>query len=170
MRGTIILAAGAIGFSSGCMGSGLCEGPIDARSFPAPKPPDHNDSFKSPAGLPTGVVRIGAHVFRVEIAATAPTRARGLMGRKTMPRDAGMLFVYETPRIASFWMLNTPIPLDVAFIRPDLVISSITTMPSDSSQTHQSIEPVQFALEVPAGELARREIQAGDVVAITGVE
>ncbi len=57
----------------------------------------------------------GQAEFSVEIVDTPETRARGLMYRQQMARRAGMLFIYETPRIASFWMKNTLIPLDMLF-------------------------------------------------------
>jgi uncharacterized membrane protein (UPF0127 family) len=121
-------------------------------------------------GLPTGEVRIGDHAFRVEIAATVRDRARGLMERESLDPDSGMLFVYETPQTVSFWMLNTKIPLDVGFIRPDLTISSITTMKPFATDTHRSTESVQFALELAAGEFTRRGIRVGDTVVIKGIE
>ncbi len=65
------------------------------------------------------VVRIvtssGELSFNVEIADEPDERARGLMHRQSMDRDAGMLFVYEQPQYASFWMKNTPLPLDILF-------------------------------------------------------
>ncbi|MEY8831268.1 DUF192 domain-containing protein [Sedimentitalea sp. XS_ASV28] len=54
--------------------------------------------------------------FDVEVADTPKTRSRGLMFRESLPRGAGMLFVYEAPRRASFWMKNTLIPLDMIFV------------------------------------------------------
>ncbi|WP_370584941.1 DUF192 domain-containing protein [Paracoccus sp. IB05] len=53
--------------------------------------------------------------FSVEIADTAASRAQGLMYRESLAPDAGMLFIYETPRRAAFWMKNTLIPLDIIF-------------------------------------------------------
>jgi uncharacterized membrane protein (UPF0127 family) len=126
--------------------------------------------FESPAGLPTGVVRIGDHAFNVEIAATARSRAQGLMDRQTLARNAGMLFVYDYPQTASFWMLNTPLPLEVAFIREDLSIASIRAMEPFSTETHSSPEPVHYALELNTGELSRRGIAPGDTVVVSVID
>ena len=123
----------------------------------------------APSGLPTGVVRIGEHEFSVEIADTNASRARGLMGRTSLADDAGMLFIFDRPVTLSFWMFNTSIPLDIAFIREDMTVSSIDTMTPFSLDSHLSIEPVPFALEVPAGEFSRRGIEAGDEVVFEGL-
>lgn len=122
--------------------------------------------FVSPAGLPVGIVTIGAHTFHVEIAETFSTRARGLMFRQSLGADAGMLFVFGKPEVLSFWMLNTLIPLDIAFIREDLTIANIETMQPETINQHFSNGPALYALEVAAGEFARRGIRAGDIVSI----
>ncbi len=123
----------------------------------------------APSGLPTGVVWIGEHEFRVEIADTDASRTSGLMGRTSLADDAGMLFIFDRPATLSFWMFNTSIPLDIAFIREDMTVSSIDTMTPFSLESHLSTEPVPFALEVPAGELSRRGIEAGDEVVFEDV-
>lgn len=121
------------------------------------------------AGLATGVVRIGDDAFHVKIADTPASRTRGLMERTTLAEDEGMLFVFEDPGILSFWMFNTPLPLDIAFIRDNMTVSSIDTMEPFTLDSHRSIEPVLFALEVPAGEFATRNIQPGDSVEFEGI-
>ena len=63
--------------------------------------------------------------FTVEIADTDATRAQGLMFRESMPRSAGMLFIYDAPTTASFWMMNTLIPLDMIFVQPDGRVSHV---------------------------------------------
>ena len=122
------------------------------------------------SGFPTGVVRIGEHEFQVEIANTNAARTQGLMGRTSLADDAGMLFIFDEPQVLSFWMFNTSIRLDIAYIREDMIISSIDTMMPFSLVSLLSIEPVPFALEVPAGEFSRRGIEAGDGVVFEGVE
>lgn len=70
----------------------------------------------------------GEHVFTIEIADDPQERARGLMYRQHLPRDAGMLFVYDPPQEASFWMKNTPLPLDIIYADERGVIINIARM------------------------------------------
>lgn len=117
-------------------------------------------------GLPMASIAIGDDVFTVEVAATAAAQRQGLMGRTELAEDAGMLFVFDHPIVPSFWMLNTLIPLDIAFIREDGTIASVDTMQPQTLDSHVPPEPVLYALEVPAGQLEARGIGPGDAVAI----
>lgn len=116
--------------------------------------------------LPTARVTIGESTFTVEVAETSAAQRQGLMGRTELADDGGMLFVFRDPIVPSFWMLNTLIPLDIAFIRSDGTIASTDTMTPQSLESHSPPEPVLYALEVPAGQFSDRGIEPGDAVEI----
>jgi len=98
----------------------------------------------------------------VETAQTDDQRMRGLMYRESLPRDQGMLFVFPAAQIQSFWMRNTFIPLDIAFINSDGIIVDIQHMkPVDESVLYTSSAPALYALEVNAGWFEKNGIQAG---------
>jgi len=98
----------------------------------------------------------------VETAQTDDERQRGLMFRETLPPDEGMLFVFPVAQIQSFWMRNTFIPLDIAFIAEDGAIIDIQHMkPVDESVLYTSTGPALYALEVNAGWFAQHRIEAG---------
>ncbi len=103
--------------------------------------------------------------FTVEHAASTSEQAQGLMFRKSLSDDAGMIFPYQSPRILGFWMKNTLIPLDIIFIRSDGTIESIAenTTPY-SEESVSSGEPVQAVLELRGGLTAELGIKAGDTV------
>lgn len=112
----------------------------------------------------------GAHVFLVERAVTAGQQAQGLMYRTDLKPDGGMLFhPYPAeggaPREASFWMKNTPTPLDILFIRADGTIATIAenTIPYSSTEV-KSREPVAAVLELVGGRTAQLGIAEGDTV------
>ena len=103
--------------------------------------------------------------FTVEVAETPEQQARGLMFRTDLADDRGMLFPFPRERVASFWMKNTVIPLDLIFIRRDGTIESIAAnaVPYDESP-HASGEPVIAVLELAGGRAAALGIAPGDTV------
>lgn len=105
------------------------------------------------------------HVFSVEIAATAEEKARGLMFRRHLDVDAGMLFDYGKSQRVSMWMKNTYLPLDMLFIDSSGVIIHIVerTVPM-STEIIDSNGPVRAVLEVNAGTVSRLAIGRGDRV------
>jgi uncharacterized membrane protein (UPF0127 family) len=105
----------------------------------------------------------GAAVM-AEIARTDEQRRRGLMGRKSLADGEGMLFVFETDRILSFWMKDTLIPLSIAFIAYDGRILEIHDMEAKSLRSVQSARSARYALEAPQGWFARAGIEPGDTV------
>lgn len=107
---------------------------------------------------------IGANALRVEIADTDQARQAGLMNRDKLPEEQGMLFVYDQPRRLSFWMKNTRIPLDIAFIDADGIIVQIESMQPYDESHWVSDEPARYALEVNQGWFDRRRVKVGDRV------
>jgi uncharacterized membrane protein (UPF0127 family) len=99
-----------------------------------------------------------------EIAHTDEQRRRGLMGRKSLADGEGMLFVFETDRILSFWMKDTLIPLSIAFISHDGRILELHDMEPLSTRSIQSARSARYALEAPRGWFARAGVGPGDVV------
>ena len=89
--------------------------------------------------------------LRVELADDGEKRASGLMYRDTLPADQGMLFVYDDEGERSFWMKNTLIPLTAAFIEDDGTIVNLADMTPQSTQSHCSLKPVRYVLEVNQG-------------------
>ncbi len=115
----------------------------------------------------------GAHVFQVETAKTEEQQQRGLMYRTDIPSDGGMLFApyppSGPPREASFWMKNTPSPLDIIFIRADGSIAHIAENTTPFSEAPiPSGEPVAAVLELRGGRAAELGIAEDDVVTWQG--
>lgn len=107
----------------------------------------------------------GAARFSVVVAATPQEQARGLMYVESMPRLAGMLFVYETPRAVSFWMRNTLIPLDMVFIDEAGVVQHIHVMAQPLDETPIfGPESTQYVLEINGGMSDMLGLAAGDEV------
>ncbi|MVZ97675.1 DUF192 domain-containing protein [Sphingorhabdus sp. IMCC26285] len=103
--------------------------------------------------------------FTVEIARNSMEQAKGLMFRTELADDTGMIFPFPEPKIASFWMKNTVIPLDIIFIRENGTIESIAenTVPY-STEPVSSGEPVASVLELRGGLTSELGIAAGDKV------
>ena len=113
----------------------------------------------------TVVTRSGPQAFQVEFANNDSDRARGLMFRRSLGPDRGMLFDFGRVEPVSMWMQNTYIPLDMLFIRPDGTVARIAenTEPL-STRVIPSGEPVLGVLEVPGGTAKRLGIRPGDAV------
>jgi uncharacterized membrane protein (UPF0127 family) len=105
----------------------------------------------------------GDFAFNVEIADTNEKRNRGLMFRDHLAADAGMLFDYHQEQLASFWMQNTLIPLDMIFIGADGVVKTIhvNAQPMDTTSIPSQV-PVRFVLEVAGGRSVEIGLKPGD--------
>jgi uncharacterized membrane protein (UPF0127 family) len=109
-------------------------------------------------------VKVGAHPLKVEVAAEEPQRMQGLMFRKSLGREDGMLFIFDEPAYHSMWMKNTLIPLSVAFIDRDGVILNILDMEPQTLDSHMAAGPAVYAIETNKGWFAAKKIKPGDKV------
>lgn len=125
-------------------------------------------SGAAPAQTPSrsGSVQLnaGMHLITAELAASEPSRTRGLMFRETLPPNHGMLFVFDAKAIHCMWMRNTLVPLSVAFLDDDGRIVNIEDMQPQTEQSHCARAPVRYALEMSQGWFANRGFKAGGVI------
>lgn len=118
--------------------------------------------------LPLGSawVVLGSDTVVAEVARTPEEREKGLMYRSDLPQGTGMLFVFPDEERRSFWMANTYIPLDIAYIDAALRIVDIKQMEPEVTDLYRSAAPAMFALEVPQGWFAAHAVNVGDVVEV----
>ena len=105
-------------------------------------------------------------VVKAEIARTKEEQQKGLMFREELPDGEGMLFIYENDQVLSFWMKNTYIPLSIAYITYNGVITDIKDMFPHDERSVVSSRSVRYALEVPQGWFSRAGVKTGDIVII----
>lgn len=101
-----------------------------------------------------------------ELAIKPEERNFGFMERKKIPDGTGMLFIFESDQILSFWMKNTPHPLSIAYIDSKGVIKNIYDMTPFSLSSISSTVSVRYALEVPQGWFKKNNIQEGDSISL----
>ena len=124
---------------------------------------------RSPAGLEQAALTISSHGklhrFTVEVARTGEEQAMGLMNRASLDPNRGMIFPFDPPRQAGFWMKNTLIPLDMIFVRADGSIANIAanTVPLSLEPVYSDGE-VAAVLEIAGGRAAELGVQPGDKV------
>lgn len=111
--------------------------------------------------LPVVSLSAGMYVIRAEVAADQQSRQQGLMYRKSMPANAGMLFVFEQKAGHCFWMKNTELPLSIAFLADDGTIVNIEDMRPHSEENHCPKAAIRYALEMNQGWFAQKGIKAG---------
>lgn len=109
-------------------------------------------------------LRVGGIEIQVEIADDADERQQGLMYRESLGENQGMLFVYPEQRILGFWMRNTLIPLDIAYIDREGRIVDIQQMEPQTTETHDSAAPAMYALEMNQGWFEANGIRIGDLI------
>jgi len=116
--------------------------------------------------LPRVWLAAGGHDLQVYVARTAEERALGLMHRRELPQDEGMLFICDERAVQKFWMKDTPLPLSIAFLDEDGTVLKIADLEPHDLDAESSEHPVRYVLEVNQGWFEERDIVAG--VRITG--
>jgi uncharacterized membrane protein (UPF0127 family) len=111
--------------------------------------------------LPVVQLSAGMHLIRAEVAADMASRSRGLMFRKSLAQNAGMVFVFDEASQHCMWMKNTLIPLSVAFLDDNGTIINIENMAPQTEDTHCAARPARYALEMDRGWFAARGIKPG---------
>ena len=111
--------------------------------------------------LPRVKLSAGMHVIDAQVATTPEQRMTGLMHRREMPQHEGMLFVFEYAAQQCFWMKDTLLPLAVAFVAEDGTIVNIDEMKPQTLDSHCSLKPVRYVLEMNKGWFAKKGIRAG---------
>jgi uncharacterized membrane protein (UPF0127 family) len=106
-------------------------------------------------------LEISGNPVIAEVANTPEAREQGLMYRKHLRGNHGMLFVFPESGVHALWMKNTSVPLSVAFLDEQGVIINIDDMVPFSDEQHHSAAPAKFALEMPIGWFSKREIKPG---------
>lgn len=114
--------------------------------------------------LPVAQLTVDGSNVVAEVANTESTRMAGLMFRRDLGLNDGMLFVFPDAEQRAFWMKNTLIPLSIAFMNEKGVIENVLEMPPQTEQTFMSDGPAQYALEMNAGWFTKRGIKPGDMV------
>jgi uncharacterized protein len=124
--------------------------------------PSHAQDGQPQLNLRVVTLNAGMHNIRAQVAMTPDERSTGLMFRREMPQHEGMLFVYDAPSVQCFWMMNTLIPLSIAFIADDGAVVNLRDMkPGDTQTQHCAEKPVRYALEMNQGWFAKRGIKPG---------
>lgn len=111
-------------------------------------------------------VELRGERFTVELALTRQQQARGLMFRDQLPKDAGMLFIFNNEVPRSFWMKNTRIPLDILYFDAELLLVSLVENArpcvADPCPAYPSSGPAQYVLELNAGRAGQLGVTPGD--------
>ena len=146
--------------ASACLALLLASGPLGAQ-VDGPQ----LDLASFPQSRLTIRTAVGDHEFQIWTASTQQQQMQGLMFVRDLPAERGMLFVEERPRVATMWMKNTYIPLDMLFIDTRGKVVRIIPMTKPFSlDILSSLTPIKAVLELRGGEAARRNIRVGDAV------
>jgi hypothetical protein len=132
----------------------------------SPRPPPQAGGADQPQRLPTATIHVGAVPLVVEVAREKEQQAKGMMFRRSLGPDEAMLFVSDRDTNLAFWMKNTYVDLDLAYIRSDGTVLQIERMKAFNPEAVFSREPARFTLEVPAGWFAAHGIEVGATIRV----
>lgn len=120
-----------------------------------------DDVSGQPQRLQAIQLTAGMHLIRAELAQTPEQRQKGLMYRRDLGANDGMLFIFEQASAQCFWMKNTPTPLTIAFLADDGSIVNLADMQPFDERSHCSAKPVRLVLEMHQGWFAKRGLKPG---------
>ncbi len=127
---------------------------------------DPGEPTRAQSRLQTLKLHIGQHEMIAELALSALEERTGMMFRTNMEENAGMLFVFPEPRIASFWMKNCPLPLSIAYIDSEGIIREIRELePHNTNSVISATADIRYALETPRGWFERHQVREGVAIA-----
>jgi hypothetical protein len=110
-------------------------------------------------------IKVGEETVQMQLAVFPAEMERGLMQRRDLGRDQGMLFIYGTPTQMSFWMRNTPLPLDIGFFSPEGELKEVYALrPYDEATIRSQGTRLQFALEMNQGWFHQNGIRPGATI------
>lgn len=159
--GVILMAVALVTGVFGCRPSATSAPPVATNAVPVKVKPKGTPQPK----LPVIKLNVGGKVLVTEIADTDSTRQTGMMFRESMGENEAMVFVFPYPHQASFWMRNTLVPLDAAYIDPQGVILEIHKLePLNEASVRARSSQIQYVLETPQGWFARNGVKAGALV------
>ncbi len=153
-----LLVTTALALASGCGKAPSAAPPVAVA--------DPDEPTQAQPKLQTLKLYIGTQEMFAELALTAQQERTGMMFRTNMEENAGMLFVFPEPRVASFWMKNCPLPLSAAYLDSDGVIREIHLLePHNTNSVISATADIRFVLETPRGWFERHGIKEGVAIA-----
>jgi uncharacterized membrane protein (UPF0127 family) len=164
------LFAFTIVFAAGCGPKESLDKPMQTTPLAAPQPPQSSRTTPLSA-YNRATIRVGGKKIEVYVADETAERTEGLMFIRDseLKADDGMLFVFAEERQLSFWMENTLLPLDIAFLNTTGKILNIRQMQPLDRSPQPSEGPAKYALEMHQGWFASHHIRAGDKVDLTNI-
>lgn len=145
----VLLAVATLGGCDRQGGQEQATAEASARSTPLPA------STWFPLGL-------GEKTIQVQLAIAPAEQAQGLMGRKSLDTDHGMLFVFDRGRRQSFWMANTPLPLDIGYFDNEGILREVYPLyPFDRTAVPSQRSDIRYALEMSEGWFSRNNVRPG---------